>query len=197
MTRTKAKKSSNHKAPKRFDSNHIGGSAIASLLHARIFAPPQALVSMSEDVLVSLNRLIKGTGKQTDWMKVLHRITMGSYSLDTYFKYDQGAHDAFNLAWQALVCIQLRAHLTGELGVLVKELDSITQGLSMTDQMHRMMNVAQVGHMYRTVDAYYEELVRKNMKSYPANWKEVADMEKKLAAEFAEVRELDPLKEAA
>lgn len=184
-------------ASKPTKNNKASVSKITNSLLGQILAPNRAIVELANEAIASLKRMVNGTGNFQDWMKVLHRITVGSYMLDGYFKNDPEAKKAFNQAWVAIVIVKLRVHCTGEFGVLVKEYDSISLAMALADEMCRVLPLADVRKVYMTTDDYYEELVRDNIKLYPSNWKEVEAMEKKLAAEYAEVREIDPLKEAA
>lgn len=176
----------------------VASTLISTLFNPSTFAPPKKLEEIAFETLKCLNNLIHGRGAHADWAAVLERVTVGSYSYDTYFVGDRHGQVAFNQAWLALTAIAVRADLYGEWGVLVRELDSITRALAATDEMCRVMTQAQNAQIFNHVTSYYKQLEKDNQKLYPKNWREVEAMNQQLAREFEEVKnQPDPLKEAA
>ncbi len=165
---------SKKKTVRKTNNNKAPVSTITNSLLGKMFMPNQAIIELANEAIASLKLMVSGTGNFQDWMKVLHRVTVGSYMLDGYFKYNPLAQKAFNDAWTALVLIKTRVHVTGEFGVLSKELNFISLAMSLTDEMCRELSMVSVRKVYLDTDAYYEQLVKDNIKSYPSDWKEAA-----------------------
>jgi hypothetical protein len=132
-----------------------------------IINPSAELKKLSDIALRALNRIIDQTGNFSDWMSVLHRLYIGAVSVEEYFKMDQPMTDAFNQAQLAIEIIKLRTHQTGDFGVMVKELDSITLALTLTDQAQRLMNLTEIMAVHKHVEKFFAEMEHQNKLSYP------------------------------
>lgn len=170
----------------------VGKAKVKKAENRSALVPTVQFVSAKEELaklhviaMRGLNAMIDGTGNFTHWMNVLHRLYIGSVAAETYFKMDDEMVDVFNKASMAIEMIKLRAHQTGELGVMLSELASLNLALTVTDQCCRLMRLSEIRKIHDMVEDYFEEMHRQNALSYPKEDPVVAD----LRVEFQEVKD--------
>lgn len=158
----------------------------------RIISPSKELAKLHVIAMESLNRIIDSSGNFVDWMNVLHRIYIGAVSLERHFKDNPDANYVFNRAHAVCSIIKLRTHQTGEFGILIRELDTITNALALTDTMSRMMTLSEITLVHRHVERYFDEMTKQNQKAYPKIIGEAGraqDIVDVLASEYREVKD--------
>lgn len=154
----------------------------------RVVTPSERLARAHVLIIESLNRLIDGTGNFQDWNNIVVRLHLGALAVDDYFVSTPELLEAFNQANISMRIIMLRVHTQGLWGVLVRELDTLTLALSLTDQMIRMMRPSEIATTVKIITTFFDELpdYNKNM----AKRDEHAAMFKSLKAERLEAKEL-------
>lgn len=131
--------------------------------------PPDAgtLKKISDMALVDMNALVEGKGNMKNWMGLSYRLHVGMFALQEYYDHDQDTEDFLYRGIVAMRCMNIRMHLTGEVGFLMWEFDAVIMALGVTDQLMRTLRLSESVALHHLVDQYYTDLTEENKRSYP------------------------------